>query len=95
MGGALPIKGNRWTVALGGWHGDRAPANKGAFLDFALNLLAPDVYHMTSSCTPSGTFFILALYGAFSEAADFDLETEAAADHSINDPNAFGPPLIR
>jgi hypothetical protein len=48
----FPIEGDRWIVTTGGWHGDHAPADEAAFIDYLRNLPAPDIYDVISKAEP-------------------------------------------
>jgi 2-polyprenyl-6-methoxyphenol hydroxylase-like FAD-dependent oxidoreductase len=52
FGGMFAIEGDRWIVTLGGWGGDHAPTEEAAYLDFARQLPAPDVYNVISREEP-------------------------------------------
>jgi 2-polyprenyl-6-methoxyphenol hydroxylase-like FAD-dependent oxidoreductase len=51
-GGALPIEGQRWIVALSGRNGDAAPTREQEFLAFAESLPAPEIAHILHTCEP-------------------------------------------
>ncbi len=42
-GGAIPVEGDRWEVAVQGVHGDDAPADREGFVAFAESLPVPEV----------------------------------------------------
>ncbi len=52
FGGLFPIEGDRWICSMGGWHGDHAPLDEAAFLEFARSLPAPDIYNIISKAEP-------------------------------------------
>ncbi len=52
FGGLFPIEGDRWICSMGGWHGDHAPLDEAAFLEFARSLPAPDIYDIISRAEP-------------------------------------------
>jgi 2-polyprenyl-6-methoxyphenol hydroxylase-like FAD-dependent oxidoreductase len=52
MAGAFPIEGNRWIVSMGGWHGQHAPVEEPAFLEFARSLPVKDIYKIVSTSKP-------------------------------------------
>ena len=52
FGGIFPIEGDRWICSLGGWLGDHAPQDEAAFLAFARDLPAPDIYDIISQAEP-------------------------------------------
>jgi 2-polyprenyl-6-methoxyphenol hydroxylase-like FAD-dependent oxidoreductase len=55
-GTMLRIDGDRWHVTLGGFLGDRAPADEAGFLAFARSLPAPDVYDFLEGAEPVSEF---------------------------------------
>lgn len=52
FGGLFPIEGDRWICSMGGWHGDHAPVDEAAFLEFARSLPLPDIYNIISQAEP-------------------------------------------
>jgi 2-polyprenyl-6-methoxyphenol hydroxylase-like FAD-dependent oxidoreductase len=52
FGAMLPIEGDRWIVAIGGWMGDHAPTDEQGFLDYARSLPVPDIYNVVSQAEP-------------------------------------------
>lgn len=52
FGALFPIEGDRWICSMGGWHGDHAPLDEAAFLEFARSLPAPDIYNIISQAEP-------------------------------------------
>ena len=52
FGAMLPIEGDRWIVAMGGWMGDHAPTEEQGFLDYARSLPTLDIYNVVSQAEP-------------------------------------------
>jgi 2-polyprenyl-6-methoxyphenol hydroxylase-like FAD-dependent oxidoreductase len=52
VGLLLPIEDDRWLVALGGWHGDHAPADDDGFLDHARRLPLPAIGDVAARAEP-------------------------------------------
>jgi 2-polyprenyl-6-methoxyphenol hydroxylase-like FAD-dependent oxidoreductase len=52
FGALFPIEGDRWICSMGGWHGDHAPVDEAAFLEFARSLPLPDIYNIISQAEP-------------------------------------------
>jgi 2-polyprenyl-6-methoxyphenol hydroxylase-like FAD-dependent oxidoreductase len=50
----LPIEGNRWTLSLGGAHGDAPPGDLDGFLAFAKELRTPTIYRAIKDAEPMG-----------------------------------------
>ncbi|MEW6403652.1 MAG: FAD-binding protein [Chloroflexota bacterium] len=50
--GIFPIEGDRWIVSMGGWAGDHGPTDEKAFLQFARDMPAPDVYDIICRSQP-------------------------------------------
>jgi hypothetical protein len=46
VGAAFPIEGDRWIVTLGGWLGERAPADEAGFLAYTRSLPVPDLHDL-------------------------------------------------
>jgi 2-polyprenyl-6-methoxyphenol hydroxylase-like FAD-dependent oxidoreductase len=51
-GVALPIEGDRWIVAVGGWHIDAPPGDAAAFEEFAKSLPDPIVANLLATAEP-------------------------------------------
>ncbi|WP_226008079.1 FAD-dependent oxidoreductase [Natrinema salinisoli] len=45
-GMAAPVEGNRWVVSVHGVHGDHPPTDSEGLVEFAANLLTPEVRHL-------------------------------------------------
>jgi 2-polyprenyl-6-methoxyphenol hydroxylase-like FAD-dependent oxidoreductase len=52
FGGIFPIEDGRWIVSMGGWGGDHCPADEAAYLEFARQMPAPDIYNIISQAEP-------------------------------------------
>lgn len=52
FGAMLPIEGDRWIVAMGGWMGDHAPTDEPGYLEYARSLPVPDIYDVISQAEP-------------------------------------------
>jgi 2-polyprenyl-6-methoxyphenol hydroxylase-like FAD-dependent oxidoreductase len=50
--GIFAIEGDRWILSMGGWGGDHAPPDEAAFLAYARNLPAPDIYNIIRHTEP-------------------------------------------
>jgi 2-polyprenyl-6-methoxyphenol hydroxylase-like FAD-dependent oxidoreductase len=48
----LAIERDRWLVTLGGYLGERAPNELGAYLEFAASLPCPDIYDVVRRAQP-------------------------------------------
>ena len=58
MGVMFPIEGDRWSMLLGGWHGDHAPTDEQGFLTFARSLPTPDIYNVIKRAEPLSDVFV-------------------------------------
>ena len=59
IGALLPIEGDRWTLTVGGYHGDAPPTDPDAFLDYVRGLPTPllaEVLERAETLTPVMTF---------------------------------------
>ncbi len=54
IGAMFRMEDERWIVTLGGWLGERAPADEAGFVEFARNLPAPDIYEVIKDAEPLG-----------------------------------------
>lgn len=54
LGVIVPIEGNRWLAALGGWLGDHTPADEAGYLEFARHLPQPHIYEALRNAEPLG-----------------------------------------
>ena len=54
IGAMFRMEDERWIVTLGGWLGERAPADEAGFVEFAKNLPAPDIYEVIKNAEALG-----------------------------------------
>lgn len=54
MGAMFPLEDERWMVTLGGWLGERAPADEEGFVAFARSLPAREIHTVVKSAEPLG-----------------------------------------
>jgi 2-polyprenyl-6-methoxyphenol hydroxylase-like FAD-dependent oxidoreductase len=54
IGAMFRMEDERWIVTLGGWLGERAPADEAEFVEFARNLPAPDIHEVIKDAEPLG-----------------------------------------
>ncbi len=54
IGAMFRMEDERWIVTLGGWLGERAPADEAGFVEFAKNLPAPDIHEVVKDAEPIG-----------------------------------------
>ena len=54
IGAMFRMEDERWIVTLGGWLGERAPADEAGFVEFARNLPAPDIHEVIKDAEPLG-----------------------------------------
>jgi 2-polyprenyl-6-methoxyphenol hydroxylase-like FAD-dependent oxidoreductase len=54
IGAMFRMERDRWIVTLGGWLGERAPADEAGFVEFARNLPAPDIHEVIKDAEPLG-----------------------------------------
>lgn len=52
LGLVFPLENGRWIVGLGGWGGEHPPTDAAGFVEFARNLVAPDVYDFLQRAEP-------------------------------------------
>jgi 2-polyprenyl-6-methoxyphenol hydroxylase-like FAD-dependent oxidoreductase len=48
----IPVEGDRWVAALGGWGADFPPAGAAEFMEFSRGLPAPDFHEVTGRLEP-------------------------------------------